>query len=563
MMIRFRRSKKIPLYEINPDEVLLDARNLPDFDVQQFEGRIEKPISKKTIQFFSLAVLVIGILFLGRVGYVSIARGDWYLTKSEQNSFDKIPLFADRGMIYDRNQMLLAWNTDVENRDIPDRTYIAKNGFSHILGYVSYPDKDSSGRFWQTEFVGRGGVEKLYNDDLSGVNGAQVLETDVHGEIQSKNIVNPPTDGAPLNLSIDGRVQEQLYNSIVELAEKSGYTGGAGLIMDVQTGELLALTSYPEYNANILSKGEDTATINLYNKDKRKVFLNRALSGLYTPGSIVKPFLAIGALTENIISPTKQIFSSGSISIPNPYNPGQKTVFKDNKAHGWVDMRQAIAVSSNVYFYTIGGGYQGQEGLGITRMEKYFRLFGMGEKTNISLGDKDGTIPNPTWKAKNFKGDIWRIGDSYNTAIGQYGVQVTPVQMVRAVAALANNGKLLTPHIIAGQTPEVIETIPLDPSDLQVVYDGMRLVVTEGTGHYLNFPGVSVAAKTGTAQVGARNQFVNSWAIGFFPYEKPRYAFAVLMESAPNVASATGAAYAMGKTVYWMDINTPEYTEIR
>ena len=300
MMIRFRRSKKIPLYEINPDEVLLDARNLPDFDVQQFEGRIEKPISKKTINFFSVAVFVVGILFLFRVGYVSIIRGDWYLTKSEQNSFDKIPLFADRGMIYDRNQMLLAWNTDVENRDIPDRTYIGKNGFSHILGYVSYPNKDSSGRFWQTEFVGRGGVEKLYNDDLSGINGAQVMETDVHGEVQSKNIVNPPTDGAALTLSIDGRVQEQLYNSIVELAEKSGYTGGAGLIMDVQTGELLALTSYPEYNANILSKGEDRETINLYNKDKRKVFLNRALSGLYSPGSIVKPFLAIGALAVGV-----------------------------------------------------------------------------------------------------------------------------------------------------------------------------------------------------------------------------------------------------------------------
>jgi penicillin-binding protein 2 len=333
--------------------------------------------------------------------------------------------------------------------------------------------------------------------------------------------------------------------------------------MDIKTGELLALTSYPEYNSTILSAGQDKNTISGYFSDSRKVFLNRAVSGLYTPGSIVKPFIAYGALAENIISPLKTIFANGSISIPNPYDPTKNTIFNDHGSFGAVNMEQAIELSSDVYFYEIGGGYQSQPGLGITNIDKYMQEFGIGQKTGIDLGgEKDGVIPSPAWKAKTFKGEPWRLGDTYNTSIGQYGFQVTPVQMVRAVAGIASDGVLPTPHVRLDDTTMDAKTtvVPVDPTDMQVIKEGMRMVVTGGTGRALNLPSVAVAAKSGTAQVGLGNTNTNSWIVGFFPYDNPKYAFAVLMERGPKAASGN-ATEVMSEVIKYMSVYKSSYLQ--
>jgi penicillin-binding protein 2 len=289
--------------------------------------------------------------------------------------------------------------------------------------------------------------------------------------------------------------------------------------------------------------------------------MDRTISGLYTPGSIVKPFLALGALNEGIISPDKKILSTGSISIPNPYFPGQETVFKDWRANGWTDMREAIAVSSDVYFYTIGGGYQGQKGLGISNIEKYVRLFGIGEKTGVDmLDEKGGTVPSIEWKAKNFPGDPWRIGDTYHTAIGQYGFQVTPLEMTRAAGAIANSGTLVTPHFILGDIEKENQKKILDLKKeyFGTVQAGMRLSVTSGTASALNVPYVEAAAKTGTAQVGLAKNKINSWVMGFFPYQHPEYAFVIMMEAGPT--SGGGSATSVMRQLFdWMSLNTPEY----
>jgi penicillin-binding protein 2 len=361
--------------------------------------------------------------------------------------------------------------------------------------------------------------------------------------------------------TLDSKIQKELFNNIKNLAENSSYVGGAGIIMDINNGEIIASTSYPEYSSEVLSQGKDQEKIKGYLTDKRKVFLDRVISGLYSPGSIVKPFLALGALNEGIISPDKQILSTGSISVPNPYDKTKPTIFKDWKAHGYTDMREAIAVSSDVYFYTIGGGFQGQKGLGIVNIEKYMKMFGVDTKTGIDLPDeKSGVIPNEIWKAKNFKGDIWRIGDTYHTAIGQYGFQVTPIEMVRATGALANGGTLQTPHFLLGDTEMENKKTQLTfrPEDLKVIYEGMRQTVTIGTTQNLNVPYVKVASKSGTAQVGILKNKVNSWVIGFFPYENPRYAFTVLMESGPT-SGASNAASVMRATLDYMSLNTTEY----
>jgi penicillin-binding protein 2 len=271
--------------------------------------------------------------------------------------------------------------------------------------------------------------------------------------------------------------------------------------------------------------------------------------------------VALGALTESIISPEKQILSTGSISIQSPYDPNIKSVFTDWKAHGLVDMRTALAVSSNVYFYEVGGGFEGQRGLGITKLEKYYRMFGFGQTIpGDFFSGTSGIIPNPEWKKKNFKGEEWRLGDTYYTSIGQYGFQATPLQAARAVSAIANDGILLTPVITRSGQDEATgaETIPIDKNNIEIVKEGMRQGVLMGTAKGLNIPQVEIAAKTGTAELGVSKEKVNSWVIGFFPYKNPRYAFAVTMEKGSR-HNVIGALYVVRQFIEWMTVNAPEY----
>ncbi len=563
----FKRNKLVKGKSmVEPDEIFLDSKNLQNFNQQQFEGRIEKPISKKTILSFGVMAILVAFLFLGRLSYLQLKRGEAYMERSENNTLEKLIIFTDRGIIYDRNKVELAWNEkDSVNIDtgLGMRAYKSP-GFSHLLGYVSYPSKDKGGNYWQSEFLGKDGLEKVYNDRIKGINGSKITETDALGTIHSENIVNDPKRGEDLVTTIDSKIQGELFSLIQGFAEEHSFSGGAGVILDIHSGEVITATSFPEYNSRVLSLGEDKESIENYMTDKRKVFLDRTISGLYTPGSIVKPYVALGALTEGVIDPLKEILSTGSISLANPYFPDQKSVFKDWKAHGWTNMAEALAVSSDVYFYEVGGGFENQKGIGILNIEKYARMFGIGEPTGIDLPDeKSGTIPNPTWKAENFSGDPWRVGDTYNTAIGQYGFQVTPMEMARGVAALANKGTLVTPHLILMDKEKETKKnkVNLAQDHFSIIHDGMRQAVTYGTAASLNVPYVEVAAKTGTAQLGALKNRVNSWVMGFFPYQNPRYAFVVMMESGPS-ANTVNASAVMRGLLDWMYWETPEYFEV-
>jgi penicillin-binding protein 2 len=226
-------------------------------------------------------------------------------------------------------------------------------------------------------------------------------------------------------------------------------------------------------------------------------------------------------------------------------------------------MREAIAFSSNVYFYTVGGGFGDQPGLGITKMAEYYRLFGLGTTTGINIAQEQaGVVPDPAWKKEVFDDD-WRLGDTYFTAIGQFGFLVTPIQMLRAYSALANGGTLLTPHVLKGKQGET-KSLNLNPDYLKIIHEGMRMTVTlnGGTARALERKDVAVAAKSGTAEVGAGNAYVNSWAAGFFPYENPQYAFILMMDKAPR-SNALGATRIMGEVVEWMSKHRPEYLGIK
>jgi penicillin-binding protein 2 len=438
--------------------------------------------------------------------------------------------------------------------DIPKRVYTTVPGFSHLLGYVSYPKRDQTGVFWQDEYLGKDGVEKQYQNELAGVKGERIIEVTARHEIEAQNVVVYPSHGENLKLTIDKDVQAKLYERMEALAHKASFTGGAGVIMDIHTGEILALTSYPEYDNNLITNAatkEENQTVADDLLDKRRKFLNRAVGGLFTPGSTVKPFFAYAALAENIISPEKSIYSSGQIVIKNKYD-GPDTVFKDWKAHGYVDMREAIAESSDEYFYQIGGGYQDQKGLGIARLNTYASMFGFASTTKIDLPGEDyGLVPSPEWKQKVFK-EGWLLGDTYHSAIGQYGFQVTPLELIRGVAALANGGYLVQPHVLA-RLETASTSIKLDPSKLKVIQEGMERTVQgeQGTAKALDIKGVTIAAKSGTAELGVSKQLVNSWISGYFPYENPKYAFVVIMEKGDR-HNPFGAVFAARETIEYM-----------
>jgi penicillin-binding protein 2 len=410
------RKKRILDRDIEPDEIFMDSKNINNFDTQQFEGRIEKSISKNSLIFIVAFFFLVLLIFFFKLTSLQIKKGEAYYKISERNSLKGQIIFADRGIIYDRNGVELAWNeANEEEGTFGKRTYINSGGFGVLLGYVDVPKKDKFGFWWQEQFIGKDGLEKQYDNFLNGENGSKIIEKNALGDIEAENIINEPNHGSNLNTSIDSRLQTKMYESIVELSDLIGYEGGAGVIMDIFTGEIIVSTSYPEYNSQVMSDGIEQELIREYLVSTEKPFLNRPISGLYSPGSIVKPFVAIGALNENVITKDTRILSNGMIEIPNPYNPELSTIFRDwrEEGHGNVDVVRDIGDSVNTFFYAIGGGYKGQVGIGIAKIDEYMKIFGVGEKTGVDLaGEVSGTIPNPDWKKRVFKGEAWRLGDT-------------------------------------------------------------------------------------------------------------------------------------------------------
>lgn len=569
MFSHFRRRKYRKIREIAPDEIFLDSTNLPDYETRQFEGRVVRPVSSRAIATVGIAFSLIAFGFGYRAFQLQVAHGSTYADISRSNTLDRTVIFATRGLIYDRTGRELAWNesqiattTAATSSTYALRKYIQDPGLAHILGFLQYPKADAKGKWWREEYTGISGLELTLDTSLRGENGSTLVETDALGKIERENIVVPPIDGENITLSIDAEVQSKLFSILSAHAQKMGFRGGAAIIMDVRTGELLALTSFPEYDHQAFVDGNN-AVVREASTNPRSPLLNRAVAGLYTPGSIVKPMFAAAALQEGIISAEKSILSSGALILPNPYFPDQPSIFRDWAVHGWVNMREAIAVSSDEYFYTIGGGFGGQEGLGIARIDEYAKKFGLQELTGIELkGEEIGTIPTPEWKERIFgENDPWRIGNTYHTAIGQFGFQITPIQAVRFTAAIANRGKLPKPQLRMGATPEFQE-VGIEDRYLQVAREGMRMAVTSerktATVKSLNIGGIEIAAKTGTAQLGYRNESMNSWSVGFWPASDPKYAYAVVLEAAP-AGTPSGAAPGLLPFFQWLIANKPEY----
>ena len=557
---------------VEVEEVLLDASNILSLNQGRLEGKREMPIKKSGVRTVGIIFSCIAVIFFYQIFKLQVVKGEKYRTISENNTLNKAVIVAERGVIFDRKGEMLVWNeTDKTGQyGFPVRAYTDKLGLGQILGYVSYPKKDDKGFYFRTDYLGRSGVELTYDDVLKGENGHKVVEVNALNKVISEYEVEHPKNGQELHLSIDSGLTEAMYNIIASSTKQSGARSGAAAIMDVRTGEIIAMTSFPSYDPEVMADGDDTTRIKQYNEDTRFPFLNKVLGGVYTPGSIVKPFVAYAGLKEGAISSNTHIYSNGKLTIPNPYTPSQPSYFADWRSQGDMTVREALAYSSNVFFYIVGGGLpqiavpqagldHSLSGVGITKLDTYFDYFNFGKKTNIKMSnEQEGTVPSPEWKKKQF-GDDWRLGDTYFTSIGQYGWQVTPLQMLVAYTALANGGRFFTPHLVTSERPEYVDK-PLDPNILQIVHEGMRMTTTlpRGTALSLKKPYVDIAAKSGTAELDFAKARLNTWAAGFWPYDHPRYAFIMMMENAPYT-NRLGGTKVMGNVMDWIHINRPEY----
>ncbi len=439
-----------------------------------------------------------------------------------------------------------------------------KNGeyFSHIFGYTGKVSENNLLRnknLSSLDYIGKSGLEFVYDDVLRGVNGRMVQYVDSVLRIKKERKVKDDISGNNLVLSIDSGLQEKLYKEILKkIGEIDGAEGAAAVALDPNNGEILAMVSLPSYDNNIFSSEEKRKEYKSIAENPLNPFFNRPISGVYPPGSALKPFIASAALQEGTITKNTKINDIGYISIPNIYNPEIVYTFRDWKVggHGIVDVKKALAVSSNVFFYTIGGGYGGIEGLGIDRIKKYLNLFGFGLLTNIDLNGEDpGFIPDKEWK-KNNKGEGWFVGDTYNSAIGQGNILVTPLQLASATAAIANGGRLFEPKIVKSITDKDGNIIRserkiiardnfIDLENLKTVREGMRMAVTEGSARRLkNFP-VPIAGKTGTAQIGGDD--THAWFTSFAPYDDPKIVLTILIEKG---GEGSAASVPVAKEVY-------------
>jgi len=441
------------------------------------------------------------------------------------------------------------------------REYQDGETFSHLIGYMgkikSEEIRDDPDFYSILDNIGREGIEKSYEKTLRRDPGKIKIERDAKGNIISKEVSALPESGKNLVLWLDSDLQKKAEEELEKELAILGAKKGAVIAMDPKTGGILSMVSLPSFDNNAFAK-RDQEKIEEILEDPQNPLFNRAVSGQYPSGSTIKPLIASAALEEKIISPEKKILDQGFIEVPHRYDPTIVYKFLDWKVHGWVDLRKAIAESCNVYFYTVGGGYGSQPGLGPTRIKKYLELFGWGNPTNIDLpAESQGLIPSPEWK-QAVKKEGWWDGDTYHLSIGQGDLLVTPLQVVNSFAAIANGGTLLTPslvqeiiddqkNVVQKMYPQIIRDNFISGDNLQIVREGMRQAVTspEGSSHILSSLPVSSAAKTGTAETGKENYYHN-WVTVFAPYDNPKIVLTVMIE---NVQGMQAAALPVARTI--------------
>ncbi len=600
------------------------------------DNEVESRLFRQRAWIMALLVGLALLLLLGRYFYLQVREYSTYASLSENNRVHLEAVPPPRGIIFDRNGIILADNqptfsltinrdrsgdfahtlsilaplldlnsTDIKRirdkastmhhyEDVPvklrltdeDIARVSEQRYrlpgvnisvelarhypfgamlSHTLGYVSRiseaeQDNLDPESYDGTQLIGKTGLEKYYENILHGRPGYQHVETNAHGQLIKVLERTPPVRGDDLTLFLDLNLQKIAYDGL-------GTHRGAVVAIDPATGGILAFVSTPGFDPNPFVGGIPTKLYQALRDDPDQPLYNRALQGVYPPGSTIKPFEGLGGVELGVID------WNWKISDPGYYHlAGDSHIFHDWKkgGHGIVDLFNAVEQSCDTFFYQVGAK------LGVDRFHDWMDQFGFGRKTGVDLvNERSGTLPSTAWKRKVFKAP-WYPGEMLSVAIGQGYFTVTPLELATAVAMLANDGHILRPHLlrsVSGPYPydpgnHSQGQIPIhDLANWQQIHVAMQAVVSgphgtaTGIGH--NLQGYTIAGKTGTAQVrGLNGQKYNAaltperfkdhaWFIAFAPVEAPRIAVAVLVENGQHGGSAA-APIARRLFDYWL-----------
>ncbi len=448
----------------------------------------------------------------------------------------------------------------------PVREYNESVLLSHILGFVGPVDAEEFARLEAAGYefddrIGKVGVEAGYESILRGTAGTRFVETDASGREISVLEEVPAVSGKNIVLSIDIELQRQVEEYLREAMGAS--SNAAAIVIDVNTGDILSMVSLPNYDSNIFSGEVDEEALAALLQDPAKPMLNHAISERYAPGSTFKQVTGLAALQEGVANAGTQIFSPGYLDVENEYFPGEFDRFLDWRSDlGTMNFYRGLAMSSDVYFYYLSGGYieDGEfvfQGLGSERLASWATRFGLGEATGIDLPfESEGLVPNAAWKLATV-GESWVLGDTYNFGIGQGYLATTPLQMLLVTAAIANGGDVLIPHVVMELTDANGETIALrretvkrnlniDPRNLDVMREAMRQSVDDGAAFTGAVSNVVVAGKTGTAEFGLEispgRYREHGWFTGFAPFNNPEIAVVVFLEEGNGSGTAAPVA---------------------
>jgi len=453
---------------------------------------------------------------------------------------------------------------------VPQRQYLYGSLLAHYLGYVGpipaeqVEDYQARGYDPNQDQVGLTGVEHSFEDELRGTDGSRLIEVDIAGrEVQAVGQVQAEVPGNNLRLTLDLGLQQAVTDILTRQMKAFGKKQGVVIAMNPQTGEVLAMVSLPSYDDNEFAGGISSKVLNALQTDANRPLVNHAISGQFAPGSIFKIVTSSAGLAEGVIDINTHLYCGGTMWLPNRFYPEDPSLaqpfycwtHKYGLSHGSLSIISALAQSCDIFFYQVGGGYRTSfQGLGEEKLGYYSELFGLGSLTGIDLpGETAGLVPTSKWKRINYS-ESWVTGDTYNMAIGQGFVLVTPLQMVNAVSAIANGGTLYRPQVVhdvigsEGQivqafAPDVIRQLPISSDLIAIVRQGMRAAVgSGGTATAAAVPGVTVAGKTGTAEFfidrnndrrpdrdREGNLPTHAWFIGFAPYDNPQIAVVVFV----------------------------------
>ncbi|OGK15954.1 hypothetical protein A2690_00680 [Candidatus Roizmanbacteria bacterium RIFCSPHIGHO2_01_FULL_39_12b] len=503
-----------------------------------------------------------GVLIL-RLFHLTVVKGTYFSNLAQSNRIKEVQIDAPRGKLYDRKGLLLASSQEIiKDGKISGykRIYLGNETTAHIIGFrqiaarVDIERDACSSLLEPNDWVGKAGIEKLFDCRLRGKRGKELIEVNAKGKHRKTLATVSPRQGEQINLSLDSELQQKAYDTIINNAIRTNVSldltkHHIAIIATIpKTGEVLLSLSYPSFNPNAFEE-QNKKLVKSYLNDPMQPLFNRVFQGEYPPGSVFKPVIAVGALEDGKIDKDFEVEDTGVVQA-GPQTFGNWYFLQYGRKEGLVDIVKGIRRSNDIFFYKTG------EKLGVDGIKKWATTFGFGRPTKSGFPEGEGLIPTNFWKRETLS-ERWYLGDTYNLSIGQGYLLVTPIQINQAMAAIAENGTYCQPIFekITDKNKDRLvkcKSLHLKNETLDLVHLGMlEACKTGGTGWpFFTFgqtgsatdsarlaKPVSVGCKTGTAQNHKSSGLPHAWFTAFAPYENPEIVITVLVDGAGEGSS--------------------------